>query len=480
MSGEKSIGQITDGSTSKGIYDPASSSINFAVPSVNRINEFESPNASIPREILPGVIHSSIGFLPKNKSFVLSVDGKKMATGLTDERGDQDLFQHEDGESLKLLQDLIDEEITNIETTKTSWSSMEPTEQASRLMQIIKIVSHRIKDLRALLQKQKFALNKFFKDAGDDWRNSKYVFAISSIQTMIYQIKSVIKRLLSVNDCLLEKRSDLYANKNAFAKRDTIDTYSQVNWITLKDPESLPDSAINNSRFIKQRTDQWIEMRKKFKLTGSTLYEGIGLDTLKNQQRHFDKVVRGVNTQEEFSEEVRNRMPHGIVSEVHAIATLVGKIVPLYHPDLQFVEEGDRIIFCEDRPFILVSPDGGLGIVKLENTPDNITDPKVACEFKCPVGTDYKTPVHYEIPVSWSAESSTVFQVSFDEELWKIIIDEALSVYSTESLKRPTRISEAAKNIKRKLSSFRQEHTEFLCEVKSVKATSLNISQTQT
>ncbi|CAC5372912.1 ARPC1A_B [Mytilus coruscus] len=158
-------------------------------------------------------------------------------------------------------------------------------------------------------------------------------------------------------------------------------------------------------------------------------------------------------------------------------------------------EEGARIIF------ILLSPDGGLGIVKLENTPDNITDPKAACEFKCPVGTDYKTPVHYEIPVrhvsqllaemastgtkelvylSWSAESSTVFQVSFDEELWKMIIDEALSVYSTESPKRPTRISEAAKNIKRKLYSFKQEHTELLCEVKSAKATSLNISQSHT
>jgi hypothetical protein len=52
--------------------------------------------------------------------------------------------------------------------------------------------------LRFLFQKQKLALQKFQREAGEDWRNSRFVYAISSVQAMIYQIQIIVKRLLSI------------------------------------------------------------------------------------------------------------------------------------------------------------------------------------------------------------------------------------------------------------------------------------------
>lgn len=89
-------------------------------------------------------------------------------------------------------------------------------------------------------------------------------------------------------------------------------------------------------------------------------------------------------------------MQHGTDSEIHAIATLVGKVLPFYFPTLKYVEEGAHEIKRDDEPFLLISPDGSLGTIEINATKPPV--PLYGCEFKCPVPGDYKTPVHYEIP----------------------------------------------------------------------------------
>jgi hypothetical protein len=54
------------------------------------------------------------------------------------------------------------------------------------------------------------------------------------------------------------------------------------------------------------------------KLPSGTLFEGLMLDSLKLQRRHFDKVVINIEITELFSEETVKRMEHGTVSEIHA------------------------------------------------------------------------------------------------------------------------------------------------------------------
>lgn len=81
--------------------------------------------------------------------------------------------------------------------------------------------------------------------------------------------------------------------------------------------------------------------------------------------------------------------------------------------------------------------------------------------------------------LSWSEESSTVFEAKFDKDLWDMIINESVALYESENPKRPTRLSPGSKDIKSKLSDYRNNSTKFLCEVSSVKGTSVALSQTQ-
>ena len=77
MSGLKSSGQVVENITSKGVYDPKETSINFAVPSLNALQKVDL-KTDIPSEIPPGIISSALDLKSSNDvSYVLSVDGKK-------------------------------------------------------------------------------------------------------------------------------------------------------------------------------------------------------------------------------------------------------------------------------------------------------------------------------------------------------------------------------------------------------------------
>ncbi len=44
---------------------------------------------------------------------------------------------------------------------------------------------------------------------------------------------------------------------------------------------------------VKQGTDEWKRIRSTARVTGSTVYTSIGLETLTAEQQHFDESVRG-------------------------------------------------------------------------------------------------------------------------------------------------------------------------------------------
>lgn len=393
MSGMRS-GQLLEQSEQRGHINPQSTCINFAVPSMNTLNSFESCGIDIPKEIPPGIISQAIALKPTNRSYVLSVDGKKLAPGLSSSNGDQDLFGHEQSESLEALKHRLNEEVEYVNNIKDKWTTSNEHEKMGALQQVIRMVSYRLKDLRQLYLKQKLALNKFQKEAGADWRNSRFVYAISSVQSQIFQIKNVVQQLLTVNNSLMCIGSSVNGSAT-FVSDGQTDMYSQENWITLKEHSYLPEQFKSDSRFMKQRSVEWFDKRSKYVLTGSILFEALGLDSLKRQQKHFDKVIRKEAADEEISEEVRKRMDHGTQCEVHAIATLTTKVLPFFYPQLKFIEEGAHEV-CSDKPFILISPDGSLGSAELHSIEPPL--PVVGCEFKCPSPADYKTPVHYQIP----------------------------------------------------------------------------------
>jgi hypothetical protein len=114
MSGVKSSGQVLNKPSSVGKLDPQMTNINFAVPKVDAVIMFEPLGMDIPRELPLGVIHQAIQMKSTDNRCVLSVDGKKLAPGLNEENGDQDVFDHEETESLEVLKKINETELDQV------------------------------------------------------------------------------------------------------------------------------------------------------------------------------------------------------------------------------------------------------------------------------------------------------------------------------------------------------------------------------
>ena len=160
MSVIKSVGQVLRDSSHIGNYDPQETNINFAVPNTQTIINYTSMDYDFPKKIPPGIITSTLELKSKENSYILSVDGKKLAPGLNGNSGDQYLFGHEASQtdSLQFSRERIEHEISLVQMTMENWDAMNNDEEIEKLSQIIQLISTRIKDLSFLFQKQKMAL----------------------------------------------------------------------------------------------------------------------------------------------------------------------------------------------------------------------------------------------------------------------------------------------------------------------------------
>lgn len=121
------------------------------------------------------------------------------------------------------------------------------------------------------------------------------------------------------------------------------------------------------------------------------------------------------------SQEAKKRMENGTTWEIHAVATVVSKILPLYCPNI--IEEGSLPIYlcsCHQAWF------------------DHSRYPiylVYACEFKCLYPSDIKAPVHYMNrfqKVRFVIHTKT--KVSAEKDIHWIIIDVALIKSSVRDL----------------------------------------------
>lgn len=93
------------------------------------------------------------------------------------------------------------------------------------------------------------------------------------------------------------------------------------NKLCLKDLTTNLDISAETSDKVKQRSDRWKDLRQSSRVTGSTLFRAIGLDTLKAQQTHYDKVFRGVEVP--VSSNLQRLFDYGTAQEINAVGTLV-------------------------------------------------------------------------------------------------------------------------------------------------------------
>ncbi|VDI68807.1 Hypothetical predicted protein, partial [Mytilus galloprovincialis] len=250
------------------------------------------------------------------------------------------------------------------------------------LKNVIFRTSGRQKDLRQLKRKRQYALEKLRNEAGPKWKDSKMAFVLSSVQTSLYEIETTLTFIQTSTTRILQ----IGPVCNGFQKPmlSLVDLSVQANYKCLvgmtksmKETYNIPKTHYCN--FVKQRTQDWMDIRTEARVTGITVYAAIGLDTLKSQQRHFDEVLRG-KPKLELSDEIKSRMNYGCDNEVNAVVTLVHIIMPTCYPSLTFFVEGCYIIEQDSKTVCVVSPDGSLRIN---------SKPQIAIEIKCPCKTDF-------------------------------------------------------------------------------------------
>ena len=179
-----------------------------------------------------------------------------------------------------------------------------------------------------------------------------------------------------------------------------LDPSKQQNMFLLKEVDDQIKPIPTN--LIKQKSDLWKSVRSLAYVTGSTLHSALGLRDLKEQKVHLDVNVSGKEPAE-VSEATQKHLDHGTRNEKHAVATLSGKFLPIFYPELNYVEEGCYLVDGQTKSHLLeVSPDSSLKFrVSVENncqTDRTLQDnPILAVEIKCPLKGNvyYKVPTYY-------------------------------------------------------------------------------------
>ncbi|XP_045199092.2 uncharacterized protein LOC123553445 [Mercenaria mercenaria] len=419
----------------------------------------------------------------QDKALCMTFDGKKLKQGLTADSGDIDLLGFEDGKSLLEKQADLELEIDRYNIVLRLFSKYDLNDNVNNLTdeekeQVIndlklthKKVSMNLKEAREIKEKKEYARKKFEERGGKDWRNGKFVFVISAIDAFVYELNQYIDNSFNIISDICNCLAYIQNSLGTYVSGHSVDVTSHSRYIPVEKNESP------GTRQIKQRTPGWFELRNKAKVTGSVFYNAIGLDGLKKQREHFLKVICG---QQETapSEEALKNMEYGTKNEINATATLIGKILPVYEPQLVYQEEGCITFDENNSPFLVVSPDGSLK--------DKVAgETKMAVEFKCPVKKIHtEFPVRYYLQciseiealdveqllyVCWRPDITTAFIVSRDTETFREALTLAREFLNEKFSKRPTKLDTRTKTLKEKIKKIILK-VEFLGEFQSIAA----------
>ena len=503
MEGFKHKGFVASGDTQKGCYDPLKTTVNFAVPADPVLSAF-CPFSGLEKYkngVPPGIIQPTVEMYATHgeaKSHILTFDGKKVVPN----SANINLIGCEDENTLKLQQILSEDEnkiheisgiIENLQESSINLiTDLNLTDRGPLIQKLLSVFQHigrRLEIVRELKNKKAYALSKL--ESKLDKLMTKDQFLMNHLKTYVYQCSNTIKDVTDNLNGLCELIAALNEAIQNFVKDKTVDLTLQGNFAELMPPRHVAESLGTDSQnipteYVKQRSAEWFEVRKSVKVTGSTVQKAVGIDSLKDQRSYFDETIsRDENPKSDSQIEA---MDYGSKNEINAVATLVGKIMPVLYPRLTMYEEGTYKLSDDSRPILCVSPDGSLRETNGCNRPlDNPA--KVGIEIKCPFNSGplkdrvfYTPPKRYisqclleqhalkseqQLLISWSPETTTVLQIPENKTIVKGLLAEAKEIYYSDVPRRPTKLSDRTKH----LSSQIDEHIktcEFLGEFPSV------------
>lgn len=309
------------------------------------------------------------------------------------------------------------------------------------LLKLLNSISTDATIIRSIKSKKEYTLTKFIERGGSEWRQTKFAYVISAIKAFLFDIQKYLDAHVSLLGLICQFVAHIQGSK-MYVQSTTVHLFTQSNYRLISENQSK-----NDKRKVKQRSEVWIEERKWATVTGSSIFEAVGLDGLKKLQHFFDGKMCSEKAQEP-SDIVMNAMRYGTENEINAVATFCGKVLPVIAPSFNYHEEGYiRKEIQESEKFMVISPDGSVV--------DSEMNVVSAVEFKCPVSgiaPHKELPVRYFLQcqaamdalnvsymcyVCWRPETSTVFVVYRDDDVFQSAISIVLEIFGSDKPKRP-------------------------------------------
>ena len=478
LSGPKHTGKVLSGEVERGHYIPAKASLNFAIPSTKTLNQTMKTGPFKERSINPGIILKNILNLPKNVDYILDSDGKLLKEGLMGKDvGDINLWGFEEKPtSNDILQRLVQCEDALNEV------NMDCT--VDNLNTLLHNISLLICDMRSARVTQEMRKNRLVKAQEKHPEPSKFQYGMNCYYAGVFKLKTNIKCLLSFVDNILDLLS-IFNETTNLVSTEKLRISEHQNCRLLLSPQVMSkkyDLLGTFSFLAKQRSPEWHQLRKRAKVTGSTLYNAIGLRTTTDHRKHYKQFILGQESV--FTDDVRAKMQHGTDHEVDGVATILGRILPsFFSSGFNYYEVGAQFLDGKLRPNILeVSADGILR--------NSTTDTSILVEIKCPAPKDHRfVPIHYQLPVyyatqilaqlaayeeqtllyvciSTETQTATILKCYFDQDLWDYLFRIVLDLYDNIIVDLPSTTNVPwKKDALLKLQVYCETHTHFQCEI---------------
>ena len=488
----------------RGKFNPATAKINLPIPSVTTLR---SLSTGFPKEIPVGLVQHSLEIAEKcsrekNAQYVLSFDGKMVARGFKGESfGDIDLWGIEKPISVTSALKLLKHNISTCDKLKCQCKCGDLVLHISNLQSLLNQLSRRIRTLRSRINGEHYLRLKLVKMSQNQNLDSKqqysYRMQLSFLNEQSARCDSSIGRALHLNQRIMRTLAMCRQNLDVFEENKVVQLSKQNNAYFLLDTENtrkyfnleLPE----NSNLIKQRSPEWFNLRKEAKVTGSTLYKALGLESLGHLKSHHYEFIKKRNPPE-FPPEVKVRLQYGQENEKHVIATLVGGFLPALKPKcFAFMEVGPKLMTIKgEKNFIEVSADGLIRCLSSDNCNHNgILDQQklipveaktVYPDLSKPLEPHYKVPARY-VPqclaemaafdatslwlLSYTQTSCSLLLLHFHDILWKEMIAIAHDLHGGEKPKVPVKLHPMTQTLRKMVNDYTDIHCTFLCEIPS-------------
>jgi hypothetical protein len=459
----------------------------------------------------PGILYQALDAFASShpgEDCKLSIDGKKLSYGYGKHLGDEDLDGHEEAPTLAERQNTFREEASvfgqiedmlsgnDFQTSITSINRNKSETLKQNILTAITIVSKSIRDLRTFVVKKKRALQLLLQKVEGDWKSSVFAGSISFLQTKLIQSKACTNSLLECNDEFGYLVAQLNGTHGNYIRgsNTNVPLQHQGNYMCLRSGSDDVYNALDittDSDLIKQHTQQWFDVRARACVTGSTWYSAIGMNGLKEQKLHYDRVFNGKSQM--VSADLQQKFDYGNENEINGVATLVGKLIPVFYPNLVFKEDGCKIFDLKKSNMFGVSSGDGTGYNRETQSSE------VAFEIKCPIpGKKHTTDVFYKLPhyyavqvlaemntsscekfanICYTPTSTTYITGENNARVWNEIVELTQQLYCAEPQLKPSRVSPEALQLKDTLKEY-ADSSHFIAEFPSLQGVPCECRQT--